>query len=102
MAIRLKAIRQLCGDYGTVAPGQEFNADPDTALSLQSRGLAEEVRCDLPAPAEMSPVPAAFLPPENKMLVPEEVKEPEPVAFVQADTEVDTAPRRRGRPRKIR
>jgi len=38
--MRLIANRQLCGSYGVVGPGQEFNVEDDTGLQLISNGVA--------------------------------------------------------------
>lgn len=37
----IKALRQLCGDYGNIPPGGEFFTDPTTANQLVANGLAE-------------------------------------------------------------
>ena len=42
--IRLTALRQLIGDYGRVKEGQSFEASEETALYLESRGMAERYR----------------------------------------------------------
>jgi hypothetical protein len=39
--VKLTAIRQLTGSYGSVAPGQSFNVDEKTAEHLEARGLAK-------------------------------------------------------------
>ena len=44
--MRLIAIRQLVGDYGRVADGQQFEAPEDVAKQLLARGLAR--RADPP------------------------------------------------------
>lgn len=52
----LVALRQLFGSYGAVKRGQHFETDPETAQSLQSRGLVQVFH---PAPAPVvSFVPA--------------------------------------------
>ena len=40
----LTALRQLTGDFGTVAPNQVFSVSEEEAESLESRGLAERYR----------------------------------------------------------
>ena len=41
---RMKALRQLSGTYGEVVPGDVFEVDDASAVSLESRGLAERVK----------------------------------------------------------
>lgn len=61
--MKLRALRPLHGDYGTVSPGQEFEVNEDIGLTLESRGLAEYVYQH-----------KAVKPPENKMVTPAENK----------------------------
>lgn len=54
----LKAIRQLTGDFGLVAPGALFETTEEEAEALEARGLVERYR----VPTKAMP------PPENKMM----------------------------------
>ena len=38
---KLKALRQICGDYGNIAAGQEFEVDEETAAHLETLGVVE-------------------------------------------------------------
>ncbi len=64
--MNLIANRQLTGDYGTVAPGQYFNADQDVAESLIARGLARsvfagyETKVITPTTQEVKPLATPF------------------------------------------
>jgi len=84
----LIAIRQLCGDYGVVAPGARFECSPRDAESLMSRGLA---RLDI-----ASAIEAAIPQYETKVVAPAENKAAppatppavvQPVIVVAATTE---------------
>jgi hypothetical protein len=90
---KLKALRPLCGDYGSVSEGQTFETDEKTALSLESRGLAERVR----EPSLVQRMIGKMLgPPENKMMpmannkadpvviAPQVIVEPEPPPVMSA------------------
>jgi hypothetical protein len=61
--MKLKAIRPIHGDYGTIKRGEVFEVSEDVGLTLESRGLAEYVR-----------EAKSVKPPENKMLLPDENK----------------------------
>lgn len=61
------AIRQLVGDWGNVDADQTFSTDEQTALSLESRGLATRWR-----PPVAKPTGKPLESPENRMMkVPE-------------------------------
>lgn len=74
---RLRAIRPVACDAGRIKQGEVFDADPETALHLESIGLAERVY-EPPAPAVagiLDAIRAKMLPPvQNKMLKVEENK----------------------------
>jgi len=38
---KLKALRQIVGDYGNIAAGQEFEVDEETAAHLETLGVVE-------------------------------------------------------------
>ena len=59
--VKLKALRPLIGDYGSVAEGQQFETDDARALQLEARGLAAQAR-----PPETKMLQA----PENKTMPP--------------------------------
>jgi hypothetical protein len=65
----LEALRQLLGDWGNVAEGDLFNTDEETALNLESRGLAIRWR-----PPEVKPNTKPLKSPDNRMLKVPEVK----------------------------
>ena len=111
----LIAQRQLCGEYGKVAPGATFEVDDRDAIkSLLESGLAAmapvsmyETKVIIPAPP-LTPVvvpesfchlympntePAGELPADGHRVVPEADVEPEGTP--------DPPRRRRGRPRKV-
>lgn len=50
--VKLEALRPLDGDYGKVAPGDEFTALEAVAKSLIERGLAVAVEAKRPAKAK--------------------------------------------------
>lgn len=75
---KLIALRPLSGDYGTVHPGQSFVCDEQTALSLESRGLAERVR-------ESGFIAKMLSRTENKMLAVQENKDEPPAVTVSSD-----------------
>lgn len=62
----LIANRQLVGDFGDVQTGQTFQADEETALSLESRGLARRLAPPPPAKMMRAPQNKMFTPAENK------------------------------------
>lgn len=59
--VKLKALRPLIGDYGSVAEGQQFETDDARALQLEARGLVVQAR-----PPETKMLRA----PENKAMPP--------------------------------
>lgn len=66
----LRALRQLCGDYGSVWPGQVFNTDEATADALLGMGFVE--RCRTAEPITTAGLLAKmFAPAENKAIQPE-------------------------------
>lgn len=69
---KLVALRPLYGDYGAKHPGDAFEVDEQTALSLESRGLAERQR----DPSLFAKMLTRY---ENKMVTPENKREPPPV-----------------------
>ena len=75
---KLIALRPLFGDYGRKHPGETFEADEQTALSLESRGLAERQR-DAGLLAKML---ARY---ENKMIAPPENEPRPPIVQVSED-----------------
>lgn len=65
--VKLRALRAVCGDYGTAREGQTFETDEGTAESLEARGLAERVRI-------VERVAKAFAgAPENKATPPRQI-----------------------------
>ena len=82
---KLVALRPLFGDYGRKHPGQTFEVDEQTALSLESRGLAERQR-DVGLLAKM------FARYENKLVVPPENKQEPPPVEVSEDRERAAVP----------
>lgn len=63
----LKAIRQLHGDYGTIAAGELFECDQETAESLEARGLA----CLYRPPVARPPLAGKMMPSfDNKAVQP--------------------------------
>ena len=112
----LIAQRQLCGEYGKVAPGASFELDDQDAIkSLLGSGLAAmapvsmyETKVIVPAPPPMPVVvPESFrhlymphtesageLPADGDPVLPEPDMEPEGTP--------DPPRRGRGRPRKVR
>lgn len=73
---KLIALRTLSGKHGVVYAGQPFEREEADAQDLESRGLAYRYR--EPVVKQYAPetfLPAAF---ENKAVLPEETKTPEP------------------------
>ena len=62
--MRVVALRQLHGNYGLLAPGEDTEIDDDIAVSLINRGLASEYVTPTPS----NPVT------ETKVTGPEETK----------------------------
>lgn len=62
MNVKLKALRQLVGDYGRISVGQVFETDEETAESLEARALAERYYDAPPPPVASVPFLQSFLP----------------------------------------
>lgn len=61
--VKLMALRDIYGSYGNKNAGEVFETDDETALSLETRGLAqrhhEPARKMMPAPQNKMQLPLA-------------------------------------------
>jgi hypothetical protein len=71
----LIALRQLVGEWGNANANETFSTDEESALSLESRGLAVRWK---PPKVNLPPGGESLESPENRMLTVPETKAEEP------------------------